>query len=475
MDEEGQSLSVDQSDLPSDWQIEHTNSFAAAPLANVRQEIETRLSNPLHTLPLADLCGASTNVVIVCDAAPWNGTRALILGGVLAHLERAGVAPERVTVLIPAPDGATEELDDVRKLLVSRLRLPDYASDIHVVQHDPDDVRELDALGNFEGVPLTINYRAAEADLLIAISLRRLGDDASRVGGSATIAFGVVGTATARELRTTRFYDDRIESSDYARPLIERVVREGARRAGLVFAVDGLEDADGCALAIRAGTPNEVDDAIADLAEVMSEASVASSAYDVALADTGQRGNDTLFDVSRAAINLSLARNSVLMRGGSVILPVGQRDDDSATAQSFYDALTNASSPDLVIQQLQGRSLNSGEARAYLLAHAMQRHHLIAAGPQPEQLARDSHFVASSSVREAAELAENYVGKQPRALIVRRALSTIPVSSGSLFNIGTASQAESPSHGRAAFSIESLDDLLAEDDDPFGIEMPRLN
>ena len=65
-----------------------------------------------------------------------------------------------------------------------------YASRIHVVRHDPDDLRELDDLGTFEGVALMLNYRAVEAELLIAISPLKLEDDL-RDNGSAGIRIAI--------------------------------------------------------------------------------------------------------------------------------------------------------------------------------------------------------------------------------------------------------------------------------------------
>lgn len=434
--EEGRRFFISSYSLPTQWQIEQTDITAAVPLAAVDEEVETRLSNPLNSLPLTDLCGANTDVVIVCDRAPRDEARLAILRGVLSHLERAGIAPERVTLLIAAlndeiptdiasPPDAKSALD----------RLGDYASRIHIVQHDPEDVRELDDLGNFEGVPLTINYRAAEADLLIAIYAMQLDDDAYCAGSCATITLGVVGTPARRELRTTRFYDDRIEPSAHDLPILQRVLREGARRAGLMFAVGALVDAEERPLAIRAGAPVNVDDALADLSCTLRASNVGAPSYDVVLAEPNWSGRagGSLFDASLAAIHISLGRNPILMRGGPLILPIERREDDSATARAFYDALTNAPSPESVIKQLQGRSLQAGEARAYLLAHAMQRHRLIIAGPQREHLTRDLHLLSSSSVREAAELAENFTGRHPRALIVRHALSTTPVFRGTLF------------------------------------------
>ncbi len=445
MYEEGRRFFISSYSLPTEWQIEQTDIAAAMPLAAVDEEVEIRLSAPLNSLPLADLCGANTNAVIVCDRAPGDEARLAILRGVLSHLERAGIAPNRVTLLIAALDDETPtDAEPPHGVNATLDRLGDYASRIHIVQHDPEDVRELDDMGNFEGVPLTINYRAAEADLLIAIYAMQLDDDAYYVGSCTTITLGVVGTPARRELRTTRFYDDRIEPSALDLPLFQRVMREGARRAGLMFAVGALVDAEGHPLAIRAGAPINVDSALADAARALRECDVGAPSYDVVLAEPNRSGHvgGSLFDASLAAIHISLGRNPILMRGGPLILPIGRREDDGTSARAFYDALTNAPSPESVIKQLQGRSLQAGEARAYLLAHAMQRHRLIVAGPQRERLARDIHFLSSSSVREAAELAENFTGKHPRALIVRHALSTTPVFRGTLFTLDSFEERE---------------------------------
>lgn len=417
-------------DLPPSWQVEEASAQPIEPIADVRAAVEAQLSNPLASLPLTDLCGPSTKVTIACDALPNVGTRAALLRGVLSQLERAGVAASAITVLI-----ATSPTDALAAGNQAELLGLSYAIQANVVQHAPDDLRELDDLGNYEGVPLTVNYRAAEADLLIALSVMQLDDDAFDAGSTGTITRGLMSDATTRELRTTRFLDDQTEPAIYTRPLFERVVREGARRAGLVFVVDAIDDAQGCALAVRAGAPNAVNDALTQDIMMMREAGVASTSYDVVVVDTSCNAQRGLFNAARAAINVGLARNSVLMRGGSMILPTAAEDDldndgDSAEARAFYEALTNASSPDLVIQQLRGRSLRPGEERAYLLAHVMQRHHIIAAGPQREQLARTSHFLSSPNVQDAAELAESFTGSRPRALIVRNAQHSVPAFTG---------------------------------------------
>lgn len=416
--------------LPSSWQIETTESQPVEALQDLKGAIESRLDDPLDTLPLIELSGPTARIVIICGEFAPLETRATLLQAVLRQLERAGVDPDHVTLLIPAEADGHIHGDDA-----PAAGARGYASRIHVVRHDPHDQRELCDLGMFEGVPLLVNCRAAEADLLIAVCTSHLDDDAYDGGSAGMVASGITGDATQRELRTTRFYDDQAEPTGLALPLRTRVAREIARRAGLAFVVEAIVDAQGRALTVCAGAPNAVNDALTRELYAMRDASVRSYTYDVLLPDSHQRSG--LYDVSRDAIRLSLVRNPVLMLGGSLILPVDAWADaleDSEESRAFYDVLTNAPTPDHVIEQLQGRSLKRGEDRAYLLAHVMQRHHVIAAGAPREQLARDSHFVPSRDVREAGELAESYAGHTPRALVVRHARRSHPAFAGSFYD-----------------------------------------
>lgn len=459
--------------LPSSWQVEYAELPIAEPLADLRGEIESQLARPLSSLPLSDLCGRGARVVIACDEVPfWQTTRALIVTCALNELERAGVVVEDVTLLIAAGMDAEATSSSTS---ADEWRPSGYAARVSIVRHNPDDVREMDDLGIFEGVPLSVNYRAVEADLLIGVSVMRLDDDATDLGSLATIAVGCAGAATVHELQTTRFLDDRIDSSSTLGrgALFERVVRESARRTGLVFAIDALVNENDGAVAVKAGSPISVNDALRGRAAELREALAGSSSYDVVIAEAAEPADANLFDMSRTAINVALARNPVLMRGGSLILALQPLErhtlngemssiDQRPEARRFYDALTDGDTAQFAIQRMQGRSLSSGEARAYLMANVMQRNIVIAAGTGSgdDALTQASHVVPSRHIQEAAELAENFAGKRPRALIVRDALRAIPVYAG-------------PRFGRDGH--DAMDDLLGDLLDDIAIELPHYS
>ncbi len=438
MPDEGQRVFISSYSLPAEWQIEQADASPLIPPTTLKADVAHCLRHPIAALPLTELCSATTTVVVACDQPPSDAVRQTMLRGVLAQLEEAGVDPKRVTVLIASA---------MRDPIIAWDRPAQGAApvnsfnDAQIVQHDPSDRRTLDELGNVEGVPLAIHYLAAEADLLIALFAAPLEADLSHVGGCAVITYGLAGLDTQRELRTTRFYDDQIADQPVHRPLRQSVMQEGARRAGLMFALGALLDAHGRAIAVRAGAPVAVDDALSHLALGWYGAVVDAPSYDVLVAqpEGSKARGGSLFDASLAAIRQGLPARSVLSPGGVLVLPVLYHDDhQTAAAHTFHETLSWTNSPDALVQRLQGSSLREGEVQAYLMGHLAQRYRIIVAGPQPRDHRHRGYFIYAPSMRDTAELAENFVSKQPRALVVRRALTTLPI------------------HGQVRFTLDSL-------------------
>jgi len=425
--DEGQRVFVSSYSLPAEWQIEQADMLSPIPLTTLKAEVAHSLRHPVAALPLTELCSATTTVVIACDQTPNDAVRQTMLCGVLAQLEEAGVEPRRVTVLIAS---AMRDPTILWNGPAQGTAPTDSFNGAQIVQHDPSDRRILDELGNLAGVPLAIHYLAAEADLLIALFAAPLEADLSHVGGCAVVTYGLAGLDTQRELRTTRFYDDQITDQPVHRPLRKFVMQEGAKRAGLVFAVGALLDARGRAIAVRAGAPVAVDDALSQLALSWYGAAVDAPSYDVLVAqpEGSKASNGSLFDASLAAIRQGLPSRSVLTPGGVLVLPVCHYgDDQTIAAHMFHETLSWTDSPDVLVQRLQGSSLREGEVQAYLISHLARRYRIIVAGPQPHDRTYRGYFIYAPSMRDTVKLAEHFISAQPRALVVRRALITLPI------------------------------------------------
>lgn len=394
--------------LPDDWRVESIAAPVALPIHDLLRTIHNALDQPLGSLPLIDLAGPGTRVCIAVENT--GADHRVALDALLTTLCSNGVLLTDVVVLAVAPG-------------FDPLTLP-----VTQTVHDADDRRVLEDLGRYEGVPFTVNHHAVDADLLIGLGTLHLDDLLHDAASSRLIAHDLAGSATRNELADTRFLDDLISPWRNSESIYDRVVREGARRAGLVFAVEMLFDEHSRTIAVKAGMPRQVNTELRLIAHTLREAA-ASRAADLLVADVGPVG---FYSAARAPIHIGMAPDAALVRGGIVILPDLQAESpaeasEAAEIDAFYDALDLGANSEEVIRHLSGRTLRPGEARAYLLAHVLQRHPVItvsAAGARPAR-----HIIAVRDMFEAAELAETLLGRRPYTLLLSRALSALPVAS----------------------------------------------
>ena len=406
--------------LPGDWQIDFAAPYpvAADVPTDVIQALRVALAEPLSSSTLAELCVGNPQVGIVCDTSLAPDTLIALLNGTLAELHQAGVRDERVQLLIPM-----DSPDPIRQALA--------VLNLTVIQHDPDDLRELDELGMVEGVALQSNFYALNANVLISIGAVRVSLFAGYSGGSEDIAYGIGGRAFQRSLREMRYLAEREIHADPVRNRsYQRTVREAARRAGLRFVVNVLLDQQQQVVAIRTGEPNAVHDTLAELARTQREVVVSRDDYDVIVADK-PTGYKSLYEASLVAVNLGGALMSPLMQGGVIMLPTQctPEQPQSDASQRFYDALTAGRDTEMVMDMLKQRTLLPGEDQAYLLAQSMQHYKVMVIAPNEtcERLARACHFIPARDMGEAADLTESLVGGRPNVLVLSDAHYTLPV------------------------------------------------
>jgi nickel-dependent lactate racemase len=415
--------------MPLGWPIDYAEPQPTEPIENLRAAVEYALAQPLSSLPLTELCGPGSRVTVVCAISGHEHDIAnrTLLPALLNELHTAGVEDKSITILVPNalhhPSTEEERRNGLGEDVLARY---------NVVDHDAGNIAELDDLGNFQGVPLQINYRAAEADLLVAIDVVEPHYYAGYSGGNKTVSIGCAGAATLNEVRTARFLDDRTtHAADSPDSLALMVEREIARRAGLIFILNAVVDVDGNITAVGAGAPSAVHDTLVSVARKIYEVDVPRSDYNIIVAGDGHSKVRTLYHASRAAVAIGLAQDPVLVKGGVIILPVRCSGTNAADRreQHFYNALLGATDMDTVLRQLTQRGIRSGEQRAYMLAQTIigQKYHVIVVGSDCVDLARDCGLIAAHNMLEAASLAETLVGKRPRVLMLPHAAHFIPI------------------------------------------------
>lgn len=208
------------------------------PAADPAALVEERLDRPIGTPPLEDLVHGSRNVLIVTDDMTRPTPVWRLLPPVLERIRRAGIADDRVEILIATGTHrpmTRAELDD--KLG------PGVAGRYAVASHRYEDDELVDLGTTASGIPVTVNRRVADADFVIGMGNIVPHRYCGWAGGAKIIQPGVSGEATtaATHLMITRDPLARLgEVENRVRADIEAV----GERVGLRFIVNTILDSE---------------------------------------------------------------------------------------------------------------------------------------------------------------------------------------------------------------------------------------
>lgn len=222
-------------DLPSGFDYRVLEARSATPLPNPAAALEDALDHPISSLSLIDRAREKfTASISVCDITRPAPNRQ-VLPHVLSRLERAGVPPEGVTILIatglhrPATDAEICEIVGA-----------DTASRYRVVNHDARDLASHRHLGSTaSGTPVYVDNRFVSADLRISLGFIEPHLMLGFSGGRKLVAPGLAAQETIKVLHSPKFMREprAVEGSIENNPL-HRELLEIAGMAGHDFIVD---------------------------------------------------------------------------------------------------------------------------------------------------------------------------------------------------------------------------------------------
>ncbi len=419
------------------WRIDRLEPAPAERSADPSDLVGTALDRPLASLPLSELVGLGSRVTIVAGGAFTGSSDLSMIPPIVEHLRRADVRADDISILVanesafPAAARVTPEALGLLESAVGR-----------IVVNDPGDHASHTSLGSVEGFTVRAHHLAVESDLLIATGAVAPDEYTGYSGGSDVIALGCVDDDALRALRSARFLDDDgVRAGKVRDNPFQRTVREIGRRAGLLFVVNALLDPESRApVVVVAGAPVAVHDALVAMAAPLYESEAPGARYDVVVLTEEDDRRRTLYNASPGISAATLAPRPVLRAQGVVIAQAKFADTVAAidgritmlrpsSSQGFYRAFEGAVSADVLLRQLRSRGLASGEERAYRVAQAMSAGaHLVLCDPH-WMGGQGFGFSTARTIAEAAEIAESYVGRRPRALIVPQRGGRLPVPS----------------------------------------------
>ncbi len=412
-------------ELPPGWRATVIESRATPVIEDVPAAVEEAIAEPIKSPRLRDLARPGDTVCIVFTDVTRASPDHLLVPPVLAELEMAGVRDEDVTLLcgigMHRPSTPEEKVAKLGQAVVDRYQ---------VIDNEPQNPSALVDLGTTgSGIPLSVNKVAYEADLLIATGIVEPHQYAGYSGGRKTLAVGAAGEDMIAYTHGPLMVDHpgtrlgRIDGNPF-----HEAISEAARRAGLRFIVNVVQDDQKRVVCVRAGEPEATFKELVDMAKSIYEVPVPQQ-YDVAVAGVGFPKDANLYQACRAASYLFLAPTPVVKPSGVFIVPApcGEGAGDGVGEQRFLKAMQDAPDAQAILEDARRHGYPPGQQRAFVMAKVLEQNEVIIVGAEDPALIRSAKFLSEPTMDDAFRTVSQRLGDDLDVLVVPHALLTLPI------------------------------------------------
>ncbi|MBW1998497.1 MAG: nickel-dependent lactate racemase [Deltaproteobacteria bacterium] len=413
-------------ELPDDMHGVVAEPRPVKPLASVRDSIEEALNHPVNSPPIEELAKPGHRICIVFTDITRHSPDRLFIPALLRRLESAGVRDRDIVLLcgigMHRASTTEEKITKLGKEVVDRFR---------VVDNEPQNPAALMDLGESEeGIPLSVNRIAYETDLLIATGIVEPHQYAGYSGGRKTLAIGAAGEAMIEYTHGPGMVDHpgtRLGMTE-GNPF-HQAITLAARRAGLRFIINAVQDGSGRPVSVMAGEPEATFEALVGVAREFYEVPVPRQ-YDVAVAGVGSPKDDNLYQASRAASYLFFAPTPVVREGGVIIIPAPTPEGvgHGVGERRFLEKMKQAQDLPSFLDRMRREGYPPGAQRAYVMAKVLEKNTVVIVGSQTPDVVRRLQMVPARDMQEAFSMAARMMGRKDlEVLIIPNALLTLPI------------------------------------------------
>jgi nickel-dependent lactate racemase len=304
-----------------------------------------------------------------------------LLAGVIEQLQRGGINPAAITVLVPPGGPGSGWVDD----------LPDEFADIRLEVHDPEERKNLAYLATTKsGRRVYLNRTLVEADFVVVLTGRRY-DPTTGYAGAEVAIFPALGDAETLVESVGKF------TTEPPKPKPKGARAEAAEIGwlfGMPFFVQVIEGAGGTVQEIVAGLPDSTTEGI-HRQDARWRASVSERPDLVVAALSGPPERVDFLAIAQAAA----AAARVVQPGGRIAVLT----DAAPPLGEGAELLRQASEPSRVEKQLHRRKPDDWPAAA-LWAFATERASLFVAAGWPEEVTEELFATPLASAAEVQRL-----------------------------------------------------------------------
>lgn len=212
-------------------------------LRDIRKGVLEQLDHPVGSPPLREMASGKNNIVILIEDNTRNTPLTLILPILISYLADNGIQDYQISFLTAPGTHRTMTRNEVMEKVG-----PEIFKRFRIDQHDANRADTLEDLGYVDAggyrIPVQVNRKALEADLLIGIGDIVPHSDAGFSGGAKIVQPGICGFAT-----TAATHVSAALLPDIPLGLMENPCRAGmekvAEKVGLSFILNTVKNLDG--------------------------------------------------------------------------------------------------------------------------------------------------------------------------------------------------------------------------------------
>ncbi len=279
------------------------------------EEIAEVLINPIGTLPLAELASGKQSACVVISDITRPVPNKLLLPPLLATLENAGIARDKITILIATGMHRPNLGDELIELVGAEI-----ADNYRIINHDCEDKNLLRHIMTIDGASIEVNGHYLDAELKILTGLIEPHPFAGFSGGGKSILPGISSFDTMKFMHSFALVDHpkvattRVEDNPF-----RQHINAICAKAGVNFIVNVIVDHAKQPVAVFAGDVIEAFNAGCRKAEENSVVHVGEAA-DLVITSGGGYPLDALFYQATKGL---VAAGEIVKPGGTILMIAG--------------------------------------------------------------------------------------------------------------------------------------------------------
>lgn len=387
-------------------------------LPNLKAAVVDALYHPIASAPINELVHPGMKIAFICNDSTRVANTHDFMPILVEEMNKLGIKDEDMHIVFALGThrcmSHEEMVEQVGENIAARLKM--YNSDCHI----QEDFRYFGETSY--GTPVWLNKHICDADLVILTGTVVYHFFSGFGGGRKAVLPGVAAMETVRKNHSLMMSPNAQLGKLHGNPVYDDQM-EGVSlfaKKHKMFLFHTILNAQHEFLKIFAGDWNKAHLEACKFVEQVYGVPVDELA-DIVIASCGGYPKDiNIYQLQKTMDNAWCA-----VKDGGVVIIIGECEEGSGSA-ALEKALEENPSPDAIKEQLE-KNFVIGAHKAFAITRLMKKAKFILVSALDKKIAEKLLFETVDNVDDAIKLAEQYVGKDYKILLMPQGSLTVPV------------------------------------------------